>query len=264
MKHRNKYLDLKQSIFIFENQENRYIFVPNISIRKSVILSISKKGRKKSIDPNRELMIKFKYDQATIEEQNLLHENIKNLIYKVMHKNYVQMEFEDVYHEIWKKIIKSKHTWDENNGTRVSTWIVVVANSVINTLRMNITKYHSRYCLYGDLNANNEDESANDMADVISLNNDEDNSFTNNVAFNDDYKIFCNSLKDNEKELLDNIIELASQRNDGKISLRKIGKQIGVDSNNLTEMLNQIKSKFYQVFDNYSSKEDFYHASKKD
>lgn len=201
-------------------------------------------------------MIKFKYDKATPEEENLLHENIKNLIYNVMHKNCVHMEFEDVYHEIWKKIIKSKHTWDENNGTRVSTWIVVVANSVINTLRLSVNKYNSRYCLYDDLTATNEDDSANDMADVVALNNDEDNSFTEDMEFKDNYKNFCNLLSENERKMLYTIVNKGS-----KISLRSISRETGIKYADVGEMLSSIKSKFYQVFDEYKSG-DIYHASK--
>jgi DNA-directed RNA polymerase specialized sigma24 family protein len=202
-------------------------------------------------------MIKFKYGQTTMEEENLLHENIKNLIYNVMHKNCVRMEFEDVYHEIWKKIIKSKHTWDENNGTRVSTWIVVVANSVINTLRLSVNKYNSRYCLYGDLATNNEDESANDMADVVALNNEEDNSFTEDMEFKDNYKNFCKLLSENERKMLYVIVN-----GDGKISLRSISRETGIKYNDVGEMLNSIKAKFYQIFEERKTK-DIHHASKK-
>jgi hypothetical protein len=40
----------------------------------------------------------------------------------------------------------------------VSTWITIVANSVINTLRQNVNRHNSRYCLYEDLCASADDD----------------------------------------------------------------------------------------------------------
>jgi DNA-directed RNA polymerase specialized sigma24 family protein len=75
-----------------------------------------------------------------------------------MHSNNVMMDWDDVYQEIWKKIIRCRHTWNESKGTMVSTWITIVANSVINTLRQSVNKYRSRYCLYDDICSSSDEE----------------------------------------------------------------------------------------------------------
>lgn len=209
---------------------------------------------KKINDPNRILMIKFKYGISTREEETQLYENIKNLIFKAMHKNNVMMPFEDVCQEIWKKIIKSKHTWNELKGTRVSTWIVVVANSVINTLRKEVAKYNSRYCLYEDLNSEKDGDETDDIESSVALKNhvlDEDydvpvyeNSFTN----------FYNDLTPKEKRLVDMAFKMSDKNaaknyNRGKISVLSLRRKLGIDQNAYDEIISGMKEKFYSHFD---------------
>lgn len=246
------YLGLVQSQFNFENKYKRYIVVPGTQIRVSV-LSPTKICIN---DPNRELMIKFKYNQATPADEHQLHENIKNLIYKVMHSNFIRMDFEDVYQEIWKKIIKSKHTWNENKGTRVSTWIVIVANSVVNSLRQNIIRYNSRFCLYDDLVKDDEDNGT-DMADRLKISNDMDTKAADRYAFKDDFRLFCSELTSVEKKVLKTCFDvtdsLKSQKSimAGKIPMRSVRRKLGMTEDELNNIISGMKQKFYRNFDIY-------------
>jgi hypothetical protein len=42
-------------------------------------------------------MIKFKYGNLSYVEEMEFHENVKKLIYKVMHSNNIKMDWDDVY-----------------------------------------------------------------------------------------------------------------------------------------------------------------------
>lgn len=239
---------IQAELLFDDNSLSCLIISKGTSIRVPIIDS------KKINDPNRILMIKFKYSISTAEEETKLYENIKNLIFKAMHKNNVMMPFEDVCQEIWKKIIKSKHTWDELKGTRVSTWIVVVANSVINTLRKEITKYNSRYCLYEDLNSEKSGEETDDIESSVALKNhlmDEDydvpvyeNNFTN----------FYKELTPKEKRLVDIAFQIsdknaAKKYNHGKISILSLRKKLGIDQDVYDKIISGMKEKFYNHFD---------------
>jgi len=246
------YLGLIQSQFNFENKYKRYIVVPGTQIRVSVL----SENKICINDPNRELMIKFKYNTATPSDEYQLHENIKNLIYKVMHSNFVRMDFEDVYQEIWKKIIKSKHTWNENKGTRVSTWIVIVANSVVNSLRQSVIRYNSRYCLYDDL-VKEDEENGTDMADRLKISNDCDTSSIDRYAFKDDFKMFCSELTSIEKTVLKTCFDVSdnvkSQKRAaaGKIPMRSVRKKLGLTEEELNNIISGMKQKFYKNFEIY-------------
>src|SRR5574344_1699306 len=100
---KKSFSSLIQTKLNFNENLNRYLIVPGGIVRVGIIPF-------RGNDPNRELMIKFKHDISTCEDEKKLHENIKKLIFKAMHSNYVRMDFDDVYQEIWKKIIRSKHT----------------------------------------------------------------------------------------------------------------------------------------------------------
>ena len=210
--------------------------------------------RKKVNDPNRILMIKFKYNISTDAEETKLYENIKNLIYKAMHKNNVMMPFEDVCQEIWKKIIKSKHTWNELKGTRVSTWIVVVANSVINTLRKEVTKYNSRYCLYEDLNSEKDGDETDDIESSVALKNhvlDEDYDVP---VYENNFANFYKELTAKEKRLVDVAFKMSDRNaaknyNQGRISILSLRRKLGVDQETYDKIISGMREKFYSHFD---------------
>lgn len=208
---------------------------------------------KKVNDPNRILMIKFKYNISTPEEDMTLYENIKKLIFKVMHKNNVMLPFEDVCQEIWKKIIKSKHTWNELKGTRVSTWIVIVANSVINTLRKNVARYNSRYCLYEDLNAEKDDE-INDVESSVAMKNHIMDENYIIPAYENSFSNFYKDLTESEKKIVDlafNMSDANAFRNykRGKISTLNLRKKLGIDQKTYDKIISGMKEKFYNHFD---------------
>lgn len=117
--------------------------------------SIIKKEKKEcseekvySNDRNHELMIKYKYDIITDAELNELYKNLERVIYKIVKNNYVKENFEDVCNEIWRRIAKYKHKWDENKGVCVTTWIGKVAVNVIQTIRKRTMTYSSRNISY--------------------------------------------------------------------------------------------------------------------
>ena len=60
-------------------------------------------------DPNRELMIKFKYGNLTTQEQNQFHQNIKKLVYKVMHSNNIMSAFNNLFPDFLINIIPFHH-----------------------------------------------------------------------------------------------------------------------------------------------------------
>lgn len=230
------------------------LYTKGITIRVPIV------DMKKANDPNRILMIKFKYGISTPQEENELHENIKNLLYKVIHKNNIYMNFCDVYQEIWKKIIRSKHTWNELKGTRVSTWIVVVANSVINTLRQELIKYNSRYCLYNDLNAGKEsDEENNEIGSSLALEygaleEQVDNSFMKKIEFKENFQSFYRELNDNEKKVVDTMFQLSDAKsskkyNDGKISILSLRRKLGMKQEDYDEIVSKMKEKYCRYFD---------------
>lgn len=128
------------------------------------------RGQRNSRDKNRALMLKFKFGTITRKELDDLHDAVKNIIYKAMHRNPVLMNFEDVYHEIWRKICRFRHTWNPAKDTMVSTWITIVAESVINSLRKKGTRRMCHEVLYEDIQPGVEtDETGNPTgADYLS------------------------------------------------------------------------------------------------
>ena len=113
------------------------------------------------------------------------------------------MDIKDVYQEIWKKIAKAKHSWNENAGTKVSTWIVCVCMSVINGLRMNVKKYNERYCLYDDMPNTEEDAEGESLAIKYSLINEVP---MKELFQRESMKRFLNSLNDNERNIIDIVL----------------------------------------------------------
>lgn len=248
MRKKKKTDDMIQTELLFEeNALSCLIISKGTKIRVPIIDS------KKVNDPNRILMIKFKYNISTNAEETKLYENIKNLIYKAMHKNSVMMPFEDVCQEIWKKIIKSKHTWDELKGTKVSTWIVIVANSVINTLRKEIARYNSRYCLYEDLNSEKDDEN-DDIESSVALKNHVIGDESETPAYENNFKNFYDELTVKEKKIVDMAFKMSDRNaarnyNHGKISLLSLRRKLGVDQETYDKIISGMREKFYSHFD---------------
>ena len=247
---KTSFVGLVQSEFNFDKNAKKYIIVPGTDISMSVVRSPVENTN----DPNRELMIKFKYNTATDLDTTKLHENIKKLIYKVMHNNCIMMEFEDVYQEVWKKITKSKHSWNEKKGTRVSTWIVCVANSVVNSLRHTVNRHNSRLCLYDDLEQN---ECTNNIEDYLLQKNKgldnqiQDNSMLLGIVFSDDYKHFYNVLNPNEKMVLDSMFEINDNMRkpkQGRIPYNMLGKKLNLKHNELKKIMTGLKEKFNESF----------------
>lgn len=213
-----------------------------------------------SNDPNRNYMIKFKYGNLSIIQQYKFHQNIKKLIYKVMHSNNVMMDWDDVYQQIWKKIIKCRHTWNESKGTRVSTWITVVANSVINTLRQNVNKYNSRYCLYDDIYSAVEDEdgtsSDRQKFDMLQYGQDEqtmmDDDFVKKLWMQK-YNDFIVSLDEGQKVFMNAVLEMQDDFINAydkklKIPHNALKKKLGYDDAMYNTVLYNVRKKYCIAF----------------
>lgn len=232
-----------QSSFLFNGKGMNYILYGGVNPSLCTV-DANANGK----DPNRELMIKFKYDLATEQDIQQFHENVKKLIYKAIHSNRTNMDFNDLYQEIWKKIIKSKNSWNEQKDIQVSTWIVCVANSVINGCRSKINQHNSRYCLYDDIYPESEDENERDFLSrkVIS----EENPY-HKTAFSDDYNHFYESLNDNERKVLRALYEINSNsriKKYGKIPYRHIRNKLSLKQDELLAIIDGLKSKFVGSF----------------
>lgn len=210
-------------------------------------------------DINRELMIKFKYGNLTKEEEEMFHNAIKKMIFKVMHKNNVMMDWDDVYQEIWKKICKSRHTWKEWKGTMVSTWITIVANSVINTLRQTVNRYKSRFVLYDDLVASSDEggeSSQQSKCDVVAFESDEEKLIDSNIRkmmLKEEYEMFREKLDDAEKIVFDIIMSMTDEILDAydsriKIPYKELRLQSGYDEATFAMIIYGIKKKYCETF----------------
>ncbi len=210
-------------------------------------------------DINRALMIKFKYGNLTKDEENQFHDAIKKMIFKVMHKNNVMMDWDDVYQEIWKKIGKSRHTWKEWKGTMVSTWITIVANSVINTLRQTVNRYNSRFVLYDDLIQPSEDGDGNQQqnkCDIIAFENEEDrmsDSGMKKMMWNEQYAEFRDKLNDAERMVFDIIVSMQDDILDAydnrlKIPYKELRAKSGYDDATFSMIIYNIKRKYCETF----------------
>jgi len=211
-------------------------------------------------DINRGLMIKFKYGDLTSAEEKEFHEAIKKMIYKVMHKNGVMMDWEDVYQEIWKKIVKSKHTWKEGKGTMVSTWITIVANSVINTLHQSVNRYNSRFCLYDDIVAPQEPQdngsNSQDTGDVIVFRTDEESmadSELKKTMWREQFEEFRGKLDKAESFVFDIIMSMSNDIIDAydknlKIPYKELREKSGYDDATFAMVIYNIKKKYSDTF----------------
>lgn len=209
-------------------------------------------------DINRRIMLKFKYGNLTRVEEYEFHEKMKKLIYRVMHSNNVLMDWDDVYQEIWKKIVRCRHTWNENKGTYVSTWITIVANSVINTLRREVNRYNSRYCLYDDLvssSINEEDADPDYMMNRLANSSVEDVLEDNTQRKRDKMDCldeFKSSLNEAEKAFMDGIYGLEDKfikYKDKQKPLSELQEILGYDDATFNLMLCSIRKKYCDAFE---------------
>lgn len=211
-------------------------------------------------DPNRALMIKFKYGTITESEFQTFHENIKKLIYKAMHSRMVVMDWDDIYQEVWQKIIRSKHTWNESKGTYVSTWVTIVTFSVLSTLRQNAIKHNSRFCLYEDLKASVEKGEDNPELNDILLYHKGDETFLEKIGgristtmWNVDFQAFMKELTMAEKTVIKAAFELEKEfirayEGNGKRPLAELREKTGYDETTIATLLNNIKKKYESAF----------------
>lgn len=239
------------------NKQQYYQKFGKIKIKKNIKIRHPVKNIK-SNDPNRNYMIKFKYGNLNYNEEIEFHENIKKLIYKVMHSNNITMDWDDIYQEIWKKIIKCRHTWNESKGTMVSTWITIVAHSVINTLRQVVNKYNSRYCLYEDICSSSEGENSSDRekCDYIQFLQNEgelvDKSFENQI-FKEKYVDFLNTLDEGEKLLLTAASEMQeifirAHENGVRLPHNHLKQKLGYDDCTYNTLIYNIRKKYCNAF----------------
>lgn len=234
----------------FKAKYGKIHYLENIEKRHPVIPACQN-------DINRKLMIKFKYGNMTQMEENEFHEAIKKIIYKVMHKNNVMMDWNDVYQEIWKKIIKSKHTWKEWKGTMVSTWITIVANSVINTLRQGVNRYNSRFCLYDDIVAptDGEDNQQN-KCDAVAFNSEDErveDTEMKRMMFKEQFEDFMDKLDKAESFVFGIIMSMQDDIMDSydgrlKIPYNEIRAKSGYDEVTFAMVIYNIKKKYCDVF----------------
>lgn len=208
-------------------------------------------------DPNRQYMIKYKYDTITPEQLQIFHNQIEKLIYDTIRKNYVQLEIKDVYQEIWKKIAKAKHSWKQDMGTRVSTWIVLVCLSVINGLRAKAKKHQDRYVLYNDLNVNEEDNDKIDKGQTIAIKYGlTDDKNLRNMYFSEDFKYFLESLNEKEKKVVDLVLNVNPEQlnENGNVKYKKkritktfLRSKIDIKPKEFQVLMNGLKTKFRQM-----------------
>lgn len=213
------------------------------------------KSQKKIDDPNRQLMIKYKYNKISDEQLNELHDKIKKLLYDLIHKNFVKVNTKDVYQQIWKKIAKAKHSWNENAGTRVSTWIVCVCMSVINGLRMKQKKIDDRYILYDDLQEREEGDSlpGQQIAQKYGLMEEKP---LQSICFSEEFKKFMDTLNDNERDIINLVLysdvndlnkgnELKYQKK--KITKAYIREKLGMKQKKFFDIMQGLKQRFHRM-----------------
>jgi hypothetical protein len=140
----------------------------------------------------------------------------------------------------------------------VSTWITIVAHSVINTLRQVVNKYNSRYCLYEDLCSSSDEENSSDRekADYIQfLQNQEgliDKSFEERI-FQEKYTEFLNKLEECEKvflkaasEIQENFIK--AYENGVRLPHNNLKQKLGYDDCTYNTIIHNIRKKYCEVF----------------
>lgn len=221
-------------------------------------------------DPNRQLMIKYKYDTITSQQLYELHNKLSKLIYDIIRKNYINMSKQDVYQQIWKKISKAKHSWNQNAGTKVSTWIVIVCISVINGLRLKCKKYNQRYVLYNDISSNEEDNEQIQECQKFAISNGllNYNNFQQ-LYFSQQMQLFLKSLNDKQKSIVNMILTVnqdqLNQNGNEKYIKKKMTKNYlykksGMKQKQFQKQMIQIQQRFNEIILN----KEYKYVSKKD
>lgn len=208
-------------------------------------------------DPNRQLFIKYKYNKITESQLKQLHDQLQKLIHDVIRKNYIIMDQKDVYQQIWKKIAKAKHSWNEDAGTKVSTWIVIVCISVINGLRLKVKKNRQRYVLYNDLNPQIQQDDNNQRGQTMALKYGMlEQKPLQNLCFSQQMSNFLEQLTEQEKNIVDIILnvdlkDLNKNGNDKyvkkQITKSYIQQKIGVKGKQFVEIFEGLKQKFKEL-----------------
>lgn len=208
------YVDLKSKVKEKDFVQQEFDFNAPVVLEKKIIekkiikpsniqpqVYIPKKER------NMELMIKYKYDTITKEELDELYLGLERLIYKIIKSNYVTENFNDVCNEIWRRIAKYKHKWDETKGDYVTTWVGKVAMNVINTLRKRTMTYRSRnVSLDGMVTCDKGgEEKPVDMEQLVADNHDE--SGERRKKFYDNLMDCFDLFNDTEKEIIKLFLE---------------------------------------------------------
>lgn len=212
-------------------------------------------------DINRSLMIKFKYNNITDKEGYEFHDAIKKIIYRVMHTNNILMDWDDVYQEIWKKIVCCRHTWKEWKGTMVSTWITIVANSVINTLRQKVNKHNARFCLYDDLFPPSNDLDSDgyqnqEKCDFLAFSMQDEgieDAGTKKRVLSEKMNEFLSSLNQVERHVYDMALVMEdkiidSYDHNSKLPYNELKTKTGYDSATFAIIMYNIKKKYCAAF----------------
>lgn len=205
-------------------------------------------------ESNRQLMIKYKYDTITNSELNCFYKNIEKLIFKIIKKNYVTENFNDVFNEIWKRIAKYKHKWDENNGTCVSTWISKVALNVINTIRKKNMTYSSRNVSYDGMFIYDKHGEANEVDIDVLVERNKDNSGEERKDFYENMLKCFENLSETERKIvelcLDGEPETLVIENEKRVYKRRyasatfIKKKLNLTSNQYKKYMKSIGEKY--------------------
>ena len=215
-------------------------------------------------DRNRKLMIKFKYGCLSGVEETQFHEDMRKLIYKAMHRGAVQMDWDDLYQEIWRKIVKSRHSWNESNGTMVSTWITIVAMSVMNTMRKRVNAYHSRYIPYEDVvgapSADEDGPSQNEACDIIAGAVPDEG--LEHLLVNDQYDRLIESMSPSERAFMEAARQAMGM--DGaagggrreRLSFGELRSRLGYSLPEFNQVLHSVRDKIQSVFPGMKRKEE--------
>ena len=214
------------------------------------------RGKRNLHDRNRELMLKFRFGTITAEELDEFHDAVKNIIYKTMHRNPVMMNFEDVYHEIWWKICRFRHTWNPGKDTMVSTWITIVAESVINSIRKRLTRRMRHEALYEDISPGIDCGSDGNPsgADYLAYSESEDEEASPPAAeYSEIMERLYSELEDEcDKRLLDLVEDLSDELATATVRKRKklyrrIASEIGISEDEIPGRMWRLQKAYQTV-----------------
>lgn len=247
----------------FDFYKNKKVETPK---NESLVIEDTKKETVETSSPlwkeNHDLMIKYKYDTITDRELNVLYKNLEKFIYKIVRKNYVNENFQDVCNEIWRRIAKYKHKWDENKGVCVTTWVGKVAFNVIQTIRKNTISYKTHHLSYDGVFAYGKGGEAKeiDMEQIISEN--KDYSGERRMEFYEGMKSCFNEFNEMEKKIvslcLDSDPETLVLENEERTYNRRyasasfIKKKLNLTTNQYKKYMKSIGEKYAKNREEYA------------